>query len=80
MFLLVMFLPTRRMFTSVWRIKFLLTAGHLACWEEYGCAFKKVGLGSSKVSIRINPGEGSGHSKKTNTGGPYSKHGIWYET
>ena len=47
--------------------------------EEYGCAFENVNRGSPKVSIRINPGEGAGHSKKTNTGGPYSKHGIWYE-
>ena len=47
--------------------------------EEYGCAFESIGRGSPKVSIRINPGEGVGHSKKTNTGGPYSKHGIWYE-
>jgi diaminopimelate decarboxylase len=53
--------------------------GTLGMLEEYGCAFKSIGRGSSKVSIRINPGEGAGHSKKTNTGGPYSKHGIWYE-
>ena len=53
--------------------------GTLGMLEEYGCAFKSIGRGSPKVSIRINPGEGSGHSKKTNTGGPYSKHGIWYE-
>jgi len=52
--------------------------GTLGMLEEYGCAFKSIG-GSPKVSIRINPGEGAGHSKKTNTGGPYSKHGIWYE-
>jgi diaminopimelate decarboxylase len=53
--------------------------GTLGMLEEYGCAFKSMGRGSAKVSIRINPGEGAGHSKKTNTGGPYSKHGIWYE-
>ena len=53
--------------------------GTLGMLEEYGCAFKSIGRGSPKVSIRINPGEGAGHSKKTNTGGPYSKHGIWYE-
>jgi diaminopimelate decarboxylase len=53
--------------------------GTLGMLEEYGCAFKSIGRGSAKVSIRINPGEGAGHSKKTNTGGPYSKHGIWYE-
>jgi diaminopimelate decarboxylase len=32
------------------------------------------------VWLRVNPGFGSGHSKKTNTGGESSKHGIWYET
>ena len=31
------------------------------------------------VTIRINPGFGHGHSQKTNTGGPQSKHGIWHE-
>lgn len=31
------------------------------------------------VWLRINPGFGSGHSAKTNTGGPASKHGIWHE-
>lgn len=30
-------------------------------------------------SLRINPGFGHGHSQKTNTGGPQSKHGIWHE-
>ncbi len=31
------------------------------------------------VWIRINPGFGHGHNRKTNTGGPLSKHGIWHE-
>jgi diaminopimelate decarboxylase len=30
------------------------------------------------VTLRINPGFGHGHSRKTNTGGELSKHGIWY--
>jgi diaminopimelate decarboxylase len=30
------------------------------------------------IAIRINPGFGHGHSKKVNTGGEYSKHGIWH--
>ena len=30
------------------------------------------------VTLRINPGFGHGHSQKTNTGGPQSKHGIWH--
>ncbi|MBT7936991.1 MAG: diaminopimelate decarboxylase, partial [Nitrospina sp.] len=53
--------------------------GTLGMVEEYGKALKAAGTGSSKISIRINPGEGAGHSKKTNTGGPYSKHGIWHQ-
>ncbi len=32
-----------------------------------------------KVWIRVNPGFGHGHSRKTNTGGESSKHGIWHE-
>lgn len=28
--------------------------------------------------LRINPGFGHGHSRKTNTGGENSKHGIWW--
>ncbi len=31
------------------------------------------------ITVRINPGFGHGHSRKTNTGGPHSKHGIWHE-
>jgi len=31
------------------------------------------------ITLRINPGFGHGHSKKTNTGGDQSKHGIWHE-
>ena len=30
------------------------------------------------ITLRINPGFGHGHSKKTNTGGDQSKHGIWH--
>ncbi len=30
------------------------------------------------IALRINPGFGHGHSRKTNTGGPHSKHGIWH--
>ena len=32
----------------------------------------------SNLTLRVNPGFGHGHSKKTNTGGPLSKHGVWY--
>lgn len=30
------------------------------------------------VWLRVNPGFGHGHSHKVNTGGVWSKHGIWY--
>ena len=32
-----------------------------------------------RVWVRVNPGFGQGHSRKTNTGGESSKHGIWHE-
>ena len=32
-----------------------------------------------QITLRLNPGFGHGHSRKTNTGGEQSKHGIWYE-
>lgn len=32
-----------------------------------------------RVSVRINPGKGSGHSNRTNVGGPSSSFGIWHE-
>lgn len=31
------------------------------------------------IALRINPGFGHGHSQKTNTGGPQSKHGVWHQ-
>ena len=38
--------------------------GTLGMVEEYGKAMKAKGAGSPNISIRINPGEGAGHSKK----------------
>lgn len=32
-----------------------------------------------EVSIRVNPGLGSGHNNRTNVGGPSSSFGIWHE-
>ena len=34
---------------------------------------------SGRITLRINPGFGHGHSQKTNTGGQQSKHGIWHD-
>ncbi len=31
------------------------------------------------LSVRVNPGLGSGHSNRTNVGGPSSSFGIWHE-
>ncbi len=36
-------------------------------------------LPGAAITLRINPGFGHGHSRKTNTGGEHSKHGIWHE-
>jgi diaminopimelate decarboxylase len=32
-----------------------------------------------ELTLRVNPGFGHGHSRKTNTGGENSKHGIWHD-
>jgi diaminopimelate decarboxylase len=37
------------------------------------------GVPGRSITLRINPGFGHGHSKKVNTGGAQSKHGIWHE-
>lgn len=34
---------------------------------------------SDAITLRVNPGFGHGHSRKTNTGGEHSKHGVWHE-
>ena len=59
--------------------KIFCNCGTLGMVEEYGQTFQKRKSDANGISIRINPGEGHGHSRKTNTGGPYSKHGIWHE-
>ncbi|MCD6233764.1 MAG: diaminopimelate decarboxylase [Candidatus Marinimicrobia bacterium] len=42
--------------------------------ERYGREFP-----GSAVSVRINPGIGSGHNNRTNVGGASSSFGIWHE-
>lgn len=42
--------------------------------EAYGQLFP-----GGNISIRINPGLGSGGTKRTNVGGPSSSFGIWHE-
>ncbi len=52
---------------------------HVNCGSsDMICQLGEVAPGSS-ITLRINPGFGHGHSQKTNTGGPQSKHGIWHE-
>src|SRR5919201_279297 len=41
-------------------------------------AFGRVAAGR-EVSVRMNPGLGSGSSNRTNTGGPAASFGIWHE-
>lgn len=52
----------------------LFNATSLRQLEEYGKRFP-----GTEVSVRLNPGIGSGHSVKTNVGGPTSSFGIWHE-
>lgn len=42
--------------------------------ERYGRAFP-----GREVTIRVNPGQGSGATHRVNTGGPTSSFGIWHE-
>lgn len=52
----------------------LFNACSLRQLEVFGAAF-----GGSEVGLRVNPGFGSGHSRKTTVGGPYAPFGIWHE-
>jgi diaminopimelate decarboxylase len=52
----------------------LFNACSIAQIRAFGALFPGRAL-----SIRINPGLGSGHSNRTNVGGPSSSFGIWHE-
>lgn len=52
----------------------LLNACSLHQLRVFGQAFRGL-----QISVRINPGLGSGHSNRTNVGGPSSSFGIWHE-
>ncbi len=41
--------------------------------RSYGALFP-----NTKVTVRINPGKGSGHNNRTNVGGPGASFGIWH--
>ncbi len=52
----------------------LFNACSLSQLEAFGERFP-----GHEVSVRINPGLGSGHNNRTNVGGPSSSFGIWHE-
>lgn len=49
-----------------------------ACSLHQLAEFGRIAPGH-EVSIRMNPGLGTGSTKRTNTGGPASSFGIWHE-
>ncbi|NLG17821.1 MAG: diaminopimelate decarboxylase [Fibrobacter sp.] len=54
----------------------LYNATSLLQLKRYGECF----TGSNRpLSVRINPGLGSGHNNRTNTGGPAASFGIWHQ-
>ncbi len=53
-----------------------VNAGSVDMLAQLGAALGEKARGH-RVWLRINPGFGHGHSRKTNTGGEHSKHGIW---
>jgi diaminopimelate decarboxylase len=66
-------LPSRRLAEHVARgVRFN------ACSLHQLQAFGEVAPGQ-EVSVRLNPGLGSGSTQRTNTGGPASSFGIWHE-
>jgi len=62
---------------------------NLRAMVELGVLFNACSLGQlrrfgemfpgSSLSVRVNPGLGSGHSNRTNVGGPSASFGIWHE-
>ncbi len=53
-----------------------VNCGSLDMIAQYG---ERTDANIREITVRINPGFGHGHSRKTNTGGDQSKHGIWFE-
>jgi diaminopimelate decarboxylase len=53
-----------------------VNAGSVAMIDQLGAHLGDA-AGGHRIWLRINPGFGHGHSRKTNTGGEHSKHGIW---
>ena len=53
----------------------MFVATSLSQLDRWGRAFP-----GSEVAVRFNPGIGSGHSNRTNVGGPNASFGIWHES
>ena len=66
-------MPSRRIAEHVAR-GVLLNACSLHQLESYGQAAP-----GRPIAVRLNPGLGSGSTKRTNTGGPSSSFGIWHD-
>ena len=66
-------MPSRRLGEHV-RRGVLFNACSIHQLDSYG----KIAPGT-EVSVRMNPGLGTGSTKRTNTGGPASSFGIWHE-
>ena len=67
-------LPTNSFLDSVFRNH----VNYTACSLEQLNIWGQTAAGS-EVTVRINPGLGSGGNNRTNTGGPASSFGIWHE-
>jgi len=52
---------------------------HVNCGSPHMIEQLAAAAPGRTITLRINPGFGHGHSRKTNTGGEHSKHGIWHE-
>jgi diaminopimelate decarboxylase len=61
-------------FEELVRLGVKVNACSLRQLDLYGKAFP-----GTSVGVRLNPGAGSGHNNRTNTGGPASSFGIWHE-
>lgn len=66
-------MPSRRLAEHIAR-GVLLNACSLHQLESFGRAAPRCA-----IAVRMNPGLGSGSTKRTNTGGPSASFGIWHE-
>lgn len=56
-----------------------VNCGSLDMMGQYANLFPERSGLAREITIRVNPGFGHGHARKTNTGGDQAKHGIWFE-